>query len=1594
MPAPDDSWGWGADDQSSAIFESLISEDLAVLADRQRFRVEERLDRTRLFDIHLGRDLLMGRDVAIHLLRPDAPLGNAAFVRGVRRLALLQHPQIEPVYELDHTPEATPFYVTSQRLDLTLRAVLRQVAQDEDGARARWGLPALLDVLLDVARAVAFAHRQGVIHRDLRPAKIRIGHFGETLVSGWFRARRRQDDPDAAQDTALALVGSGLGYLAPERLEGGLSAAGVPADVWGLGALLYAILSRRPPFAGSSKEVAEAIRAGKVIPIGERARDVPEPLAALCLQALEFDPARRRVSADEFVSEIEDYLDGTRTEERRLEQAEERFEDAEQFAARYRGMRERLQAQWNAEAHGRDPRHVVDDREALDARLELDRLRQETEQAFYEADDAYMRVLSVMPGFDPAHYGLCALYYRALQDVERGRMRAPQHYLRASIRQLDPGGFTDALAASARLEVRTRPAGAGVRFHQYRNRGGVQTPDRGRLIGTTPLAFEELRPGDYVMVLEDERGRPFVLPVHLDPGEAQELSIRLPDRVPPGCVFIPDGPCRVGADGEPAALYGALPAGRVELSGYFIARDPVTFDEYAAFLNALHARDPARAARHAPRPHRGAPPLWRPGPAGYALPITGRGGQSWSGEMPVVGLAPDDIAAYLGWRSEQDGVAWRLPTELEWEKAARGAEGRAYPWGDRAEPAFCHHLGSDGTGPHLRPIGAVEADRSVYGVRDLAGGVREYTADTQAGAVVLRGGSWLFPFSECHLAVRATLDDATPLVGLGFRLATDGPMGPRPSAPAIVPEPDWIVPEPPRAGPERDESGLRSAELTVEGRSMLLAPAPPPAPAEDDEQAVDLYDTGPDRYTLMDEIARGSMGKVMLAYDRVLQRHVALKLLHDKHRSDKLSRYRFVMEARITGRLQHPTMVPVYDMGVLRGGQRFFAMKVIEGQSLQDVLRARSAGDRRALTDHSRDRLITFMRRVCQGVAFAHERHIVHRDLKPANILLGDFGEVCIVDLGLARQLEPDPSDMADVEEARELARADGRVTRVGSVIGTPYYMSPEQAMGLQDLVDERSDIYGLGAILYHVLAHRPPYSGRKVNEVLAKVRRGNPRPPSLAAPDQDIPRELDDIVLKSLAMDPRDRQASALDLAADLGTWQARARLLEKTREIARQRAARAVRTFSAVEKEQTALDQLRARLAELRDDASGDPVERRRRVVHQQEKIRLQEEQIEAHLALAVRQLRLALDAAQPDVRERLVALLKSRCMRAERTRDVGSVAYYAHLLRQVDDAEGTLARWLARGAPLAVHTHPEDLQVVVQRVVERKRRLEAGPTIAQGRTPVSVPDMPVGSGLATFTRHKASLRVPFIAMRDRPVEIELTWPDETWDGFVCIPGGRFLYGGDPLVDEGQAARSARIGTYHIAIHPVTCGEYNTWLESLAGEPEQRAARIPIMGRDGLPLWGPEGQARFGAYDPRHPVSGITLADAHAYAQWRSRRDGVKYRLPTSAEWEKAARGVDGRLWPWGDHYEPVYCRAPRPGLNPVGRFPHDVSPYGVRDLVTGVIEWTLTAARDDPNACYIRGGCSAMPFHGHPVTARLTRDPRDPSPFIGFRLVIASR
>jgi serine/threonine-protein kinase len=251
-------------------------------------------------------------------------------------------------------------------------------------------------------------------------------------------------------------------------------------------------------------------------------------------------------------------------------------------------------------------------------------------------------------------------------------------------------------------------------------------------------------------------------------------------------------------------------------------------------------------------------------------------------------------------------------------------------------------------------------------------------------------------------------------------------------------------------------------------------------------------------YRLEGEIARGGMGTVLKGRDPDLGREVALKVLRDDLRHEPQMVRRFVEEAQIGGQLQHPGIVPVYAVGSLADLRPYFAMKLVKGQTLADLLAARSG------PSDGLPRFLGIFEQVCQTVAYAHARGVIHRDLKPLNVMVGSFGEVQVMDWGLAKVLHPDDAaeDAAagtrhDPEEtviatARSGGDTDGERSRVGFVMGTPSYMAPEQARGEVEAIDERADVFALGSILCEVLTGHKPFNGRSSAEIQRKAARGD----------------------------------------------------------------------------------------------------------------------------------------------------------------------------------------------------------------------------------------------------------------------------------------------------------------------------------------------------------------------------------------------------------------------------------------------------------------------------------------------------------------------
>jgi serine/threonine protein kinase len=242
------------------------------------------------------------------------------------------------------------------------------------------------------------------------------------------------------------------------------------------------------------------------------------------------------------------------------------------------------------------------------------------------------------------------------------------------------------------------------------------------------------------------------------------------------------------------------------------------------------------------------------------------------------------------------------------------------------------------------------------------------------------------------------------------------------------------------------------------------------------------------RYRLGEEIARGGMGVVYRVTDTVLRREVAVKVLQEKYASDSEAARRFADEARITGQLQHPNIPAVHDLGVLPDGRPFLAMKLIKGETLELLLK------RRTDPAEERGRFVAAFEQVCQALAYAHAHDVIHRDLKPANVMVGAFGEVQVMDWGLAKVLRA----RTDSEEATaptavlSLRDSDDPFTHAGSVLGTPAFMPPEQAAGAVALIDRRSDVFGLGAVLAVVLTDSPPFQADTSELARVKAAQGD----------------------------------------------------------------------------------------------------------------------------------------------------------------------------------------------------------------------------------------------------------------------------------------------------------------------------------------------------------------------------------------------------------------------------------------------------------------------------------------------------------------------
>ena len=783
----------------------------------------------------------------------------------------------------------------------------------------------------------------------------------------------------------------------------------------------------------------------------------------------------------------------------------------------------------------------------------------------------------------------------------------------------------------------------------------------------------------------------------------------------------------------------------------------------------------------------------------------------------------------------------------------------------------------------------------------------------------------------------------------------------------------------------------------------------------------------PERYEDRGHIGRGGSSEVRRVFDRRLEREVVLKVLGWKHvaPAQNPTRRRFQNEARITASLAHPGVVPVHDRGMLDDGRPWFTMKEVRGDTFTDVIGALYRGPAETLPGRRRG-LVEALLRVAETVGYAHSQGVVHRDLKPENLMRGAFGEVYVMDWGIARVMsEAAPDETPIPAGGRPRLDDDERaMTRSGEIFGTIRYMAPEQARGHTEAVGTWSDVWALGLVLYEILVGEVAYDGPGM-AVWAEIVAGErPDLPSHAT----VPAELRRLFEAATAVETSARLPNGSVFAERLRSWLAG--------EARREKAAQVLREVDA---KQAALEELRALEAELRADAQAmlgrlrddSPDAERIPAWRAEDAANAKREALEEAEAEVLELLRAALqhDPESTAAHARIAELAKAEVVSAEQRGDRRDAWRWERLLRQHDT--GRHAGFLAGLGTLALDSTPSGAAVTIHRYEELDRRLQTRVFRSGLTTPFEL-TLPAGSYLVV-------LEAPGHETVRYPVRIERegTWnttppgedaPRPVWlpeagtvgPGACFVPAGWSVVGAPGGALDAYARTEIWLEDFVIQENPVTVAAYMEFIRDLLkrGDDAQAQAMMPDAGESFAYIrrQGDEvfirrtGNAADTLEVLRAPVRWITTVQSTGFAAWMSARDQMSWRLPLDTEWEKSGRGVDERRFPWGG--TPVASwvvtrgHAP-PGVRPVDDATLDVSPYGVRHLAGNVREFCGNAWRRRPEldsrGCVssfdaaeqrefvtVRGGSYLDAIDQEMLAARYAVSPVEALRLLGFRLV----
>ena len=813
------------------------------------------------------------------------------------------------------------------------------------------------------------------------------------------------------------------------------------------------------------------------------------------------------------------------------------------------------------------------------------------------------------------------------------------------------------------------------------------------------------------------------------------------------------------------------------------------------------------------------------------------------------------------------------------------------------------------------------------------------------------------------------------------------------------------LPEPEQAEEQTGEESLDEDWLTGE----LFSELQESAELEEIEEEEPIPRLG--RYEDLGLLGAGGMGEVHKIKEPNLHRTLAMKILHEKLLRNRSVVERFIEEGQICAQLQHPNIVPIHEFGNLEDGRFYFTMKEIKGRAFDEAIQEvhTAVKDERwqiAESGLTFRNLIDYFHKSCLAIAYAHSKGVIHRDLKPENIMIGKYGEVLVVDWGIAKVLDKEER----FEEPEDLIHTDrnaqGRfVTLYGQVAGTPAYMAPEQARGEVEKLDVRTDIYALGATLYEILSGRAPYIGKSGQHILHQVLSGPPQPvhtvfqdvneapnvevySSFQTPSLDdyhgppLPLELIEACETAMEREQDQRYSTVEEFAQVLSDWLDGSKKREQALKVVEDALSLDIEREDLLEESKLLAQKAKEQLKEIPawegEKTKGEWWSKEAKAKQLSQKANLLETILEQKLQGAL--------THKPDLEEAHLELARRyrqvhRELEEEHANKISPriklrLQEHVYALPNSNPEKKEFLTYLRGIGAISLQTDVKDAEFFLEKYVPYLRRVILEPVGIIGQGELNQYPLKMGSYRLRIRKEgHHEVFYPFSITRGEhwdslnakgefhPIHLPKLGTIGTDECYV--PAGWFWAGGDKRTSNGLDRRRVWVNNFVVSKYTVTNQNYLDFLNDLVAQGRAEEAlkwvtreRSGHADEPGAMIYGQNPDGRFklvpdadgDLWHPDWPVLMIDAYCAQAYCRWRAEKTGKPFRLLHELEWEKAARGGDERIFPWGDEFDPSYACMNKSHANyslpaVVDSFPVDESVYGVRGMAGNTRTWTAS-------------------------------------------------